>query len=288
MTFVGKMLVVVQLVMSIAFMAFAGAVYSTQQSWKDEAEKLQTQVSGLQTDLQDQNTELQRKLDAAEQAAAAAVQRAEQAEGDNAQLRNEIANQKQKTEQLNLQNNSLQGLAESKSNEASFRDEEAQRERVASRTLREQVNELQAGLRDRDDQIFAMRLRLEDLSERFDALLAESGDLKKILRLNGLPTDPAEFRSLEDPPPPVDGVVVATKTDKTNRTKAVEISVGSDDGVRKNHELDVYSSAVNGGKNRWLGKIRISNVTPDRAVGYVIETAKNGIIQRGDNVTTRL
>lgn len=288
MTFVGKMLVVVQVLMSIVFMAFAGAVYSTQRNWRTEAETLQSQVAGLQADLNDQNTKLQRQLDAAEQAMTAAIQRAEKAEGENAQLSNQLANEVQKTNQLNIQNNQLRGLAEAKSAEATFRNEEAQRERAASRTLQDQVNELQAALRDRDDKIFAQELRLEELAARHDNVLAENGDLKKILRLNDLPTDPVEFRAAEEPPPPVDGVVIATKADKTNRTKAVEISVGSDDGVRKNHELDVYSSAANGGKTRYLGKIRIAEVTPDRAVGYVIQSAKNGIIQRGDNVTTRL
>ena len=62
MTFVGKMLVVVQLVMSLVFMAFAAAVYSVQQSWKDEAASLQQQVSDLQNDLNEQNTSLQRKV----------------------------------------------------------------------------------------------------------------------------------------------------------------------------------------------------------------------------------
>ena len=133
-----------------------------------------------------------------------------------------------------------------------------------------------------------MNLELEDLKERFTGLLADNGDLKKILRLNDLPTDPTLFTSLEEPPPPIDGLVVATSTDRTNRTEAVEISVGSDDGVRKNHVLDAYSAEANGGKTRYLGKIRITHVTPDRAVGYVIESVKNGIIQRGDNVTTRL
>ncbi|MBX3439691.1 MAG: hypothetical protein KF861_19535, partial [Planctomycetaceae bacterium] len=160
--------------------------------------------------------------------------------------------------------------------------------RVASQVLQAQVNEMQSELRDRDDQIFAMQLRLEDLSTRHDTLLAENGDLKKVLRLNKLSTDTVDYRAKDEPPPPIDGVVIAIKADKTNRTKAVEISVGSDDGVRKNHEMDVYSSEANSGKTRYLGKIRIIEVTPDRAVGYVIQSAKNGIIQRGDNVTTRL
>lgn len=288
MTFVGKMLIVVQVVLSIVFMAFAGAVYSTQQSWREEAQSFEEQVADLQTEMEDQNTELQRQLDEDNQAMAAAVQRAEEAEGLNAQLVSELANQRAENNDLDQQLASLQGLAQSKSAEATYREEEAQRERVASATLREQTNELQTALRDRDDQIFALQLQLEDLANRYDTLLAESGDLKRILRQHDLPTDPAEYAALEEPPPPVDALVVETKQDKTNRTEFVEISVGSDDGVLKNHVLDVYSSGLNGDKASYKGKIQIVHAEPDRAVGYVIQSAKNGIIQRGDNVTTRL
>lgn len=288
MTFVGKMLVVVQLLLSISFMALAGAVYSVQTNWMQEAENRQGTISQLQSDMAAQNTRLQRQIDDATLARNEADDRANRAEGDNAQLRALLADQQQQNNQLNLELDSLRGLSEAKSAEAAFRDEEAQRERAASATLGEQVNELNSALRDRDDQIFSLNLELDELRERFDNLLAENGDIKKVLRLNNLPTDPTEFTGLEEPPPPMDGTVVATSTDRTNRTEAVEISIGSDDGVRKNHVLDAYSSEVTTGKTRYLGKIRITHVTPDRAVGYVIESVKNGIIQRGDNVTTRL
>ncbi len=288
MTFVGKMLVVVQLLLSISFMALAGAVYSVQQNWKSKSETVQTTLDQTQTDLNDQNTRMQRQLDEAVSARDTATATANQTEGLNAQLRTQLANAQQQINQISLERDSLRGLAQAKSDEAAFRNEEAQRERIASLALRGQVNELNAGLRDRDDQIFGQKLELDDLRERFDAMVSDNGDLKKILRLNNLPTDPTLFTSLDEPPPPVDGVVVATSTDKANRTEAVEISVGSDDGVRKNHVLDAYSAEANGGKTRYLGKIRITHVTPDRAVGYVIESVKNGIIQRGDNVTTRL
>ncbi|MBX3439419.1 MAG: hypothetical protein KF861_18165, partial [Planctomycetaceae bacterium] len=76
------MLIVVQLVLSIVFMAFAGAVYSVQQSWKAKADTLQAQVSSLQSDLTDQNTSLQRRLDAADQARGAAEERANRTDGE--------------------------------------------------------------------------------------------------------------------------------------------------------------------------------------------------------------
>ena len=288
MSFVGKMLIVLQVVLSIMFMAFAGAVYTTQTNWKNQADSLEEQVSALQTQINDDASASQAQISELTQQRDAAVGRAEMAEARNVQLAAEIANERDRSNRVENERSSFEGLAGAKSVEASFRDEEAQRQRIAYQTLRTQNDELASTLRNTEDALFAANLERQALAERYDSLLAEAGDLKRILRLNDLPTDPSEYAGLEEPPPPVDGLVLATKKDKTNRTEFVEVSIGSDDGLLKNHELDVFRSATAGSKVQYLGKIRITLVTPDRAVGYVVQAAKNGIIERGDNVTTKL
>jgi len=288
MSFVGKMLIVLQVVLSVVFMAFAGAVYTAQTNWKQQHDSMQSQVQQLQTTINDNAEASKRQVDELTQQRDAAQQRAEAAEGKLAQLDAQYQNELQKNNRLELELKAQTGLADAKSNEASFRDEEAQRQRIAYQTLRAQNNEMAAQLRSTEDELFAERLERQALAERHDELLAENGDLRKILRLNDLSADSSAYASLQEPPPPVDGLVVATKKDKTNRTEFVEVSIGSDDGLSRNHELDVFRPAASGGKTQYLGRIRIVYLTPDRAVGRVIETAKNGIIERGDNVTTKL
>jgi hypothetical protein len=274
--------------MSVVFMAFAGAVYTAHTSWKDQAAGLDEQVSSLQREVSDNQASAQRQIDALTQERDAATQRAEAAEGRGAQLIAQLANEQQKNNRLELELKAQTGLADAKSTEASFRDEEAQRQRIAYQTLRTQLNELAGQLRDTQDELFAKELERQAMADRYDTLLAESADLKKILRLNDLPSDPSAYASLAEPPPPVEGLVVATKKDKTNRTEFVEVSIGSDDGLQKGHELDVFRGASSGSRSQYLGRIRIVYLTPDRAVGQVIESARNGIIERGDNVTTKL
>jgi hypothetical protein len=41
-------------------------------------------------------------------------------------------------------------------------------------------------------------------------------------------------------------------------------------------------------EGRYLGQIRLTLVNADSAVGIVTEKAKNIVIQKGDNVTTKL
>lgn len=288
MSFVGKMLIVLQVVLSVVFMAFAGAVYTAQTNWKTQAQSLEQQVTSLNGEVTDATTAKESEVNRMTQEMTAAVQRADAAEASLAQKDAQWKNELQKNDRLEAELKSQTGLADAKSTEASFRDEEALRQRIANQTLRNQLNELADQLRTIEDELFATKLERQAIAGRHDILLGENGDLKKILRLNDLEADSSAYAALAEPPPPVDGLVVATKKDKTNRTEFVEVSIGSDDGLARNHELDVFRAAASGGKTQYLGKIRIVSITPDRAVGYVIESAKNGIIERGDNVTTKL
>jgi hypothetical protein len=62
----------------------------------------------------------------------------------------------------------------------------------------------------------------------------------------------------------------------------VEISIGSDDGIGPKMKLIVFRGS------RYICEIEITDVYPDMAVGRVIEETRNGSIERGDNVTTKL
>ena len=53
---VAKTLLVLQLVLSLCFMCFAGAVYTFQKGWRDKAEASAKQVAGLQLSLTDQQS----------------------------------------------------------------------------------------------------------------------------------------------------------------------------------------------------------------------------------------
>ena len=92
----------------------------------------------------------------------------------------------------------------------------------------------------------------------------------------------------QQPPPVVEGVVMDARKSARQGTEFVEISLGSDDGLAKGHSLFVYRGANGGDRGKYLGKIEIVYVTPDKAVGTVVERAKNGVIQKGDNVTSKL
>ena len=62
-------------------------------------------------------------------------------------------------------------------------------------------------------------------------------------------------------------------------------SIGSDDGLQNGHELDVYRGA------KYLGRVRIVETRPDRAVASVLKEFKEvaqDFIRKGDRVATKL
>ncbi len=211
MSFVGKVLIVVQVLMSIAFMAFAGAVYSVQENWRNNALNLQSSLDDRDKEIQDMRTEQERQVTALTQERDAAKNASDMALAENVQLQGQLKNAQDQNNRLDEERRVAQGLAQAKSEEAAFRQEEATAQRIANKTLQDTLATTVADLQKTEDTLFGQELVNKDLRERHDSLLGQTGDLKRILRLNGLPTDPSKIASEEDPAPPVDGIVVAAR-----------------------------------------------------------------------------
>lgn len=289
MSFLGKVLIVVQLLLSVLFMCAAGAVFVRHTNWRDKANELQAAIDSAQTSHANEVAELNKQIDLRTQERDAEKNRADAEVGERQRLERQVATLTQETNTLNQQLQRQTGIAEVKANEAEFRQAEAEKQRVQNESLHAALEEqvkLNVQLRDENHN---QALAYEELIAQHDALLEQVAFLEKVVRQHNLETDPRAVADLSEPPPPVEGIVVDTRKDKTNRTKFAHISIGEDDGLRVGHVLDVYrSAAYNNGQAQYLGKIRIVYVTSDEAVGMVIESAKNGIIEKGDNVTTKL
>jgi len=103
-----------------------------------------------------------------------------------------------------------------------------------------------------------------------------------IVRLVVSPREPGKQKSS---PASVNGAVLATKKRGRGR-EYVEISVGSDDGLRVGTPMHVFREVDR--RNVYVGQIRIELVTPDRSVGVVGMRAKGQVIGIDDQVSTKL
>jgi hypothetical protein len=88
--------------------------------------------------------------------------------------------------------------------------------------------------------------------------------------------DVSVYTNIDGPAPRLTGVV----NDVSNGA-LLEISRGSDDGLQIGHTLQVYRGS------RYLGRVIVRQVYPDRSVAEVMKDFRRGPIQRGDRVTTR-
>ncbi|MGH7127624.1 MAG: hypothetical protein ACREIV_03580 [Planctomycetaceae bacterium] len=285
MTFIGKLLVVVQVVLSICFMAFAAAVYTSQNNWKAQAETFESQVQSLQSDLNRQRTDFDAQKTAMDKALTGMTNRAETAETALATMTAQHDALVAQHDKLTTEYTEQRAVAQLASNEAAMRKEDVSRERARNADLHNQLEEKNAQIAQLEDSLFNNNLMVKALNEKHLTVLDQLAFLDEIVRKNDLSTDPDDYVHLQLPPPRVKGTVLNTRTSQRSGTEFVEVSLGKDDGVERGHELHILR-AENGGK--YVAKIEVVYVTPDRCVGTVVVKAKNAEIEEGDNVTSKL
>ena len=96
--------------------------------------------------------------------------------------------------------------------------------------------------------------------------------MQKVLRANDL----SEFEDVDGIPPALDGLVLDV------RKNFMEISLGSDDGLKVGHQLEVFKDRT------YKGRIIVRRTDPDRAVAEIIPELRKGEIQKGDFVRTKV
>lgn len=291
MNFVGKILIVLQVILSVLFMAFAGAVYSAHMNWRAEAEKTKANLTKKEAEARDLSNQLETTKTELTARITAADANAKTSAADNKGLQQEIDRLKKEVADLKV-------ASKTASEQALIAGQDAAARKTEADNLRAINHELTV----KRDEEFGERLKLEDTRRNLELALEVAARkqkeslgkiaiLQEALAANGITADVSQLAARSSPPPAVDGKVMVVKSAKrSGESEHIELSLGSDDGLKLGHELTVFRSALQGGdeKAKYLARIRIVDVTPDRAVGQVIETTRNGVIRKGDNVTTKL
>ncbi len=271
MNTIGKIFVFAVLIMSVVFMSFAVAIFSSHTNWKKESEDLQKELAKV-TDERQQKEAAITKLN--EDLAASTAARDKVVAALQAALvekNNELADLRKKRDvQLGKLDEDIAELTKAK-------QERDEAEKLIAK-LRDEIKELQQDLKgmvNRGAELAAKLHQSESelamASERKEQLEQQVSDARQMLQQNGL--------SLQRPKniiPVVDGVVTAVSDN------LVEVSIGSDDGLQKGHELEVFRA------DQYLGRLKVVSVTPDRAVVRIMKDYARGIVQRGDRVATKL
>ncbi|MBN1909055.1 MAG: hypothetical protein JW818_04890 [Pirellulales bacterium] len=290
MSFVGKILTVLVLVMSVTFATMAVMVYATHVNYRDEVKRAASNKQGKPAGLEVRFQQLTKERDTLALQLTRlkeAIDKERQGIDEKiAQLESQIKDSEQKRVDLEKERRDLNVLkTEAVATLKITQDTLAQKEEQ-NQTLREDIriaNEERREAFDRIREITVDVLDLQTTKERLEArnseLAVDRNRILNLLRVNGINpnTDPAAVL------PKVDGEVRAVLPDGL-----IEISIGSDDALKKRDQLQVYRLA--GGQSRYLGRVEVIKTAPDVAVCKILPNYRStaGAIQAQDRVTSQL
>jgi uncharacterized protein YlxW (UPF0749 family) len=281
MNTVGKMLVVLQLCLSLLFVCFAGATYSLQGDWKKRADRAEEKIKSLKNDLDAALAEKNREVAEAQKAVVeannvrdtvtAALRTAEQ-ERDTA---NGIHDETRKERDKAI------ATTEQATAEATARRTETIGLRAETASLQDRLVEYLRVVREKDNRILDQNTQLNDYQQSEERLIAKLADRTALLRSEGIDPDKYIAVSVSAPVDKIDGIVTGRKQSRSRTQEFVELSIGSDDKIRMDMILLVYR------EGEYVCDVRISVVNPDTSIGIVIPSTRRSNTMRGDRVTTK-
>ncbi len=279
MNMIGKILIFLNLVLAVVFMTTSMFTYATHRNyraeiekkngWKDQYNKAYDQVAKLTEERNQLQAQMVAEKIAAERSLAIAISAAKNSEKQLVARIAENQDQAAKLAALTQTNTKLQeNLKLAADNE---------------RTARDTIVKILEDNKKRSALVLKLTDELNDLVavvpnlKAMNAVAAQEYAKAKLLleKFGYTPSDPIDLL-----PPPVDGRVVSVG--KLQDPNLIELSMGSHDGLRLNHTVDLFKN------DKYKGRAQIIEVKGDRAVAKIIKDGLKATIQEDDGFTTRL
>ncbi|TWT55095.1 Chromosome partition protein Smc [Rubripirellula amarantea] len=281
MTLIGKAFTALVLILSVIFMALALAVNASHRNWRDVVLTGVNGQPGLKSQIEskiqinEQLRDSQERIQAAlnrEQASRRTALAALQTQLD--QLRGELQNSESTVQKLTAQVQELSQTDLSRAQELERLTGENAKLRESVRTEQQDRDKLFTQTLELTDQMNKLRGFKVQLEERNQQLMSQVTRFEEVVASKGIDI----HAPLDGAPPERNGVIL--EVDRPRRL--VLVSIGADEGLRKGHMLEVTR------KGRYVGKLKIRNTKPDRAVAEILEDYSEGILQENDRVDTTL
>jgi multidrug efflux pump subunit AcrA (membrane-fusion protein) len=291
MNLVGKIFIVVILVLCLVFMALSMAVYTAQRNWREVAMLSQNETGasgkplGLKWQLdqaKSENQDLKDKKDKLEKEYKA-EQAARQQSLTRLQTELEIARRDRKSLEAgraDLEKDKRDAVAAMNATQKNLSDyrQELEKNRTALiEAHQDRDKHFNEVVRKTDE--YNQAVNEKEVLRRRTLELAK--DLKKAdeaLQWNGLDKN-ADYKSKM--PPKVDAIVTSVLGDGL-----IEISLGSDAGLREGHQLEVYRSG--GGQSTYVGRVKVVRIDPSKAVCKVDPNFQNSNVMENDRVVSKI
>jgi len=273
MNLIGKIFTLLIFFMSICFLVIAVMVGASHRNWKvqatinkAEAEKFRIAADSAKT----KAGEMDKKL-AAERAA-----RAMQLAQLESQLKIAIDQYNQKESQLKaelvISQERLRRMEQAEARLAQ-QDQEVSELKTANAKLAADIADKFSLVRSLTNQRYELQNQLDALQGLNKDLSADIAVRAKVMNHIG-----ADKNMLtRDIVPKLDGIV--TKTD--DEAQLVAIGLGTDDGLRVGHHMDVYRG------DKYIGKVTVTKTDYNVSVARIIKDFMQDIVREGDHVTSR-
>lgn len=288
MSVVAKVFIVVVALLSLVFLGVSATLYSYRTDWRMATLHLQQQYQRM---VQQKNETIR----AQEQQVESLSRFLQVRDSENQQIRDQIDDlgsglaqsearlaAAQQQNSIIMQQNStlLETLARKDQDIASLREEvrrqgtELAQANEDKRTAQQQVARLMSQLGETEQHLGELRTLYETNRRRL-------ADLQLVVDALNAAGVPISLLVVGSPPtPPVDGIVMAVKTDID--PNLVLLSVGADDNVQVGFVFTVYRGGT------FVGQVIVDRVLPDVSACRVMFTAEGQSIREGDSAATRL
>ena len=272
MNLMGKIFTLLIFFMSICFLVIAVMVGASHRNWKLAATDMKAQADQAKSrvrDVQQSTTEMEKRLSSEQ------VARAMQLAQLESQLNRARADYVLKEGQLRKETEISQGLlANLEQAEARLKQQDSEIADLRTNNAK-LVDDIAAQfrlVRTLTNETFELKNQKTLLEEKEGDLVAKLAKSTRVLSRNGL----TENSLTDHIVPKLDGIVMQVGSDGL-----FAVSLGTDDGIRVGHEMDIYR------KDRFVGKGTVVNTNEDLAAVRVNRGFMVDSVREGDHVTSK-
>lgn len=276
MNLLGKIFVVMIVVMSLIFLGLAMAVYSAHKNWPAQVATLRQQVNDTRAELEQQVSRYQQDAENLQLEKDTAEQQIRKLESERVALVSRLEDTQTEVNQLKQQNrDATTAVAATQQVSAELAKENL--------TLQQNIIATQEAADRAFDQtvqatseLHEATIQAQTLIERNQQLTEQTAEMTRAMVNAGL--DPAT--PSDDITPKVEGFISGIS--RRAGSQLIEITVGYDAGIRRNHTVEIFRG------DRYIGRAKVLETSPNRATASVIPEQTQYSIQEGDSVATRL
>ena len=272
MNLMGKIFTLLILILSIAFLVVAVMVGASHRNWKQAAETASARAQGLENQIaaaKTTSTEKEKLLQA--ERVSRAFQIAQLVSQLSVAKKNRDAVQTQLREELVISQQRLENLKKAEQRLGEL-DQTVAQLKAQNTKLIDDVAKGKTQVVTKTNELYRVEGQKAELEKLHRQLQSEFAVKTRVMKAMGI-RDDALTSHIE---PKVEGYV-------TNiRDNVIVISLGGDDGIRKDHLVDIFR------RNQYVGKAKVLRAKDDFSTARILPEYLTGKVREGDNVTTKL